>query len=215
MNAKYLLLVFLVTCVVGCKKSTNRIPPVTSPVVTATDTIVDCKYSFDEAIKGSKAPDSILAELELIAVHYYSFDGKIHRGQLLLNKKIAGDVAEVFQFILESKFPVAKVIPVVKYKWDDTKSMNDNNSYSFCYRNVSYSKHARGMAVDINPQQNPVRWNKEFREIRTDKPRGAVYNPSKPGTFYPEQPVVLKFKEKGFFWGRNFSRNDDDHHFEK
>lgn len=80
MNAKYLLLVFLVTCVVGCKKSTNRIPPVTSPVVTATDTIVDCKYSFDEAIKGSKAPDSILAELELIAVHYYSFDGKFIGG---------------------------------------------------------------------------------------------------------------------------------------
>ncbi len=206
---------FVLTFAVACKKSTTPPPQNITPDIAAPDTIVDCHYSFDEAIKGSKAPDSILSELKLIDVTYYSFDGEIHRGQLLLNEKIAGEVAEVFKFILESKFPVAKVIPVVKYKWDDTKSMNDNNSYSFCYRNVGYSKHARGIAVDINPQQNPVRWNKEFRAIRTDKPRGAVYDPSKPGTFYPEHPVVLKFTEKGFFWGRNFSRNDDDHHFEK
>ena len=58
-----------------------------------------------------------------------------------------------------------------------------------------------------------MRWRKDF-SYRKDKPEGAVYNPDEPGTFSPEHPVVLKFKELGFRWGRNFRRNNDDHHFE-
>ncbi len=176
--------------------------------------IVDCNYTFDEAISGTKAPKQIIDQLELITVHYYAMDGKIHRGQLLTNKLIANDLRGVFKDILQCHFPVAKVIPIVKYNWDDETSMNDNNTYSFCYRNADYSKHAYGLAIDINPMQNPNRWKPEF-SYRTDKPIGAVYNINVRGTFHPNHLIVLLFADKGFLWGRYFKRNNDDHHFEK
>jgi hypothetical protein len=176
--------------------------------------IIDCNYTFAEAIAGTKAPDSVIDSLKLITVEYYSTDGKIHRGQVLTNRKIADEIEEIFKFILQQKFPVYQVIPVVKYDWNDERSMEDNNSYSFCYRDITYSKHATGMAIDINPFFNPVRWKEEY-SYRKNKPEGAVYNPEVPGTFYETQPVVEKFKEMGFKWGHNFSRNHDDHHFEK
>lgn len=177
--------------------------------------IVDCDYTFQQATAGSSAPQEVLDELQLFKVRYYSFDGKLHCGQVLCNNKIARELKSVFQLIEKTKFPVGKVIPVVRYNWDDDASMADNNSYSFCYRNVGYSKHAYGMAMDINPFQNPVRWNEEYASTRRDKPEGAVYNPDTPGTFTPDHPVVHRFEELGFRWGRTFRRNDDDHHFEK
>jgi len=185
------------------------------PIVSTTDSvIVDCNYTFDEAIAGTNAPQYIIDQQELITVHYYAMDGKIHRGQLLTNKLIANDLRAIFRDILQYQFPVARVIPIVKYNWNDEASMNENNTYSFCYRNADYSKHALGLAIDINPMQNPNRWKPEF-SYRTDKPIGAVYNTNSPGTFVPNHPIVLLFKDKGFLWGRYFKRNYDDHHFEK
>ncbi len=184
------------------------------PVEKANGVIVDCNYTFDEAIAGTKAPQYIVDQLELITVHCCSMDGKVHRGQLLTNKAIVTDLREIFKDMLQYRFPVEKVIPVVKYNWDDEASMNDNNSYSFCYRNADYSKHAHGLAIDINPRLNPNRWKSEF-SYRKDKPENAVYNPNLPGTFTPTHPIVLLFADKGFMWGRSFKRNYDDHHFEK
>jgi len=176
--------------------------------------VVDCNYSFAEATAGIEIPKDIINQLVLLEVKYYSMDGKIHQGQLLTNKLIADDLTEVFEFILQEKFPLGKVIPAVKYGWNDELSMEDNNSYSFCYRNLSYSKHAKGMAIDINPRLNPVRWHKEY-SYRKDMPKSGTYNPEVPGTFTPQHPVVLKFKALGFTWGRHFKRNMDDHHFQK
>ncbi|MEI8086373.1 MAG: M15 family metallopeptidase [Paludibacter sp.] len=176
--------------------------------------IVDSHYTFNEAIAGINVPKEILNQLQLINVRYYSLDGKIHQGQILTNKMIAQDLIQLFEFILYNHFPIAHAIPIVKYHQNDDLSMQANNTYSFCYRNTSYSKHATGMAIDINPFFNPVRWKAGY-ENRIDKPIGAVNNPKIAGTFYVLHPVVLKFKEFGFRWGHNFTRNFDDHHFEK
>jgi hypothetical protein len=183
-------------------------------VSTKDSMIVDSHYSFEEAISGSNAPVDVLKQLVLINVKYYSTDNKIHQGQLLINKKISTDLSEVFSVILKEHFPVAKVIPIVKYNWNDNLSMLDNNTYSFCFRNTSYSKHASGMAIDINPFFNPMRW-KDSLSIRPNRPYGAVYNPEKPGTFYASSPVVLEFRKHSFRWGHNFAKKYDDHHFER
>lgn len=213
MKTKSVFVVIWIVVLTACQSNENKtVKP--SSIKKEIKPVIDCNYSFDEAIAGTKAPLSVINQLELINVTYLSMDGKIHQGQLLTNKAIAADLKEIFQFMLEQKFLVNQVIPIVKYNWDDEASMQADNSYSFCYRNVSYSKHSTGMAVDINPFQNPVRWEKEYT-YRKNKPEGANYRPEVGGTFYPDHPVVKKFKSLGFFWGRYFSRNDDDHHFEK
>ena len=213
---KNYLLIFICTILflVSCKKNKNEISSQKQTVNTSDTVIIDCNYTFDEAIKGTKAPKEIIENLTLIEVKYYSMDGKIHQGQLLTNQLIVEDLKEIFSLILKEKFPVAQVIPIVKFNWNDKLSMEANNTYSFCYRNVSYSKHAKGMAIDINPYLNPVRWKKEY-SYRKDQPEGAMYDPQVQGTFTPENLIVLKFKALGFRWGRYFKRNYDDHHFEK
>lgn len=176
--------------------------------------ILDCDYTFSEAIAGIEIPQNIVNQLVLLDVRYYSMDGKIHGGQLVTNKLIADELTEVFDFILQEKIPIDKVIPVVKYGWNDKLSMEDNNSYSFCYRDIAFSKHAKGLAIDLNPRQNPLRWRKEY-SYRKDVPENGTYNPEVLGTFTPDHPLVLKFKSLGFKWGRHFKRNMDDHHFQK
>lgn len=183
---------------------------VTEPV--KEDTIIDARYTFEEAIAGTKAPQNVINQLELFDVIYLSTDGKIHKGQILSNKKIAEDIRQMFRFMLNEGFVIEKAIPIVKYNWSDSLSMDDNNTYSFCYRNVAYSKHANGMAIDINPRFNPLRWKKVNRP---NQPEGAVLDTTVNGTFYPGHPVVEEFKRLGFKWGHVFSKYYDDHHFEK
>lgn len=185
-------------------------PLATKPILP--DTIIDAAYTFEEAVAGSGAPEEIIRQQVLIDVFYRSTDGKIHQGQLVTHADIADDLSHLFEFMLKNDFVIEKAIPIVRYGWSDSLSMDDNNSYSFCYRDISYSKHARGMAVDINPRFNPLRWK---HEDRPNQPEGAVLDTTVNGTLYPGHPVVDEFRRKGFRWGHTFSRYWDDHHFEK
>lgn len=179
----------------------------------AEDTIIiDSRLTFEEAVAGTKAPQAIIEQLELMEVEYLSTDGKIHRGQILTNKKLVDDLRAMFHFMLEQGFVVEKAIPIVKYNWNDSLSMDDNNTSSFCYRDISYSKHAQGMAIDINPRFNPLRWK---LVNRPNRPEGAVLDTTVNGTFYPNHPVVKEFRRRGFRWGHSFTKYFDDHHFEK
>lgn len=176
------------------------------------DTIIDASYTFDEAVEYSEAPEEIISQLELVDVYYISTDGKIHKGQVVTNRQIANDIKEIFSFMLDEGFVIEKAIPIVKYGWNDSLSMADNNSYSFCYRNISYSKHATGMAIDINPRFNPLRWK---NIDRPNTPAGAVLDTTVNGTLYPGHIVVNEFRRLGFRWGHSFTKYYDDHHFEK
>ncbi|MCE5204999.1 MAG: M15 family metallopeptidase [Porphyromonadaceae bacterium] len=176
------------------------------------DTVIDASYTFEEAIAGTKAPQVIIDRLILFDVLYHSVDGKIHQGQILSNKEIASDITYMFKFMLNEGFVVEKVIPVVRYDWSDSLSMANNNSYSFCYRNTSYSKHATGMAIDINPLFNPLQ---KKGVGHPNIPAGAVQDTTINGTLYPGHLVVKEFLKRGFRWGHSFSKYYDNHHFEK
>lgn len=180
--------------------------------------IIDSELTFEEAIAGSDAPQHILDELVLLDVRYFSTDDKIHRGQILVNKRIEKNIEHIFEFMLEHEFAVYQAVPIVKFDWDDMKSMKANNSSGFCYRDVMNtkrkSKHSTGMAIDINPLFNPIRW-KSPNKHRPNIPEGAVLDTTNNGTLYPNHPVVEEMKRLGFKWGNQFRRYWDDHHFEK
>jgi peptidoglycan LD-endopeptidase CwlK len=175
--------------------------------------VIDSNISFEEATAGISFPPPIKEMLVLTDVLYYSFDGKLHKGQLLINSSLEKDIQEIFEFIREIRFPVAKVIPVSEFQWDDTSSMLANNTSAFNYRHIkgmrSLSSHSTGRAIDINPLLNP--------QIRDGiyYPEGAVYDPSVPGTLTRESPVVEMFKRKGWRWGGSWRSTKDYQHFEK
>lgn len=208
------LVIFLfLSCKGNGEQSEAAVQPPAVDSTQQVDTIViDSELTFEEAVAGTKAPRAVVDELVLFDVVYLSTDGKQHRGQILTNKKIERDLRHVFRFMLENRFVVEKAIPVVHYDWNDSLSMDDNNTYSFCYRNTSYSKHANGMAIDINPRFNPLRWKKNDRPNR---PEGAESDTTVNGTFHPDHIVVKEFGKLGFRWGHTFSKYYDDHHFEK
>jgi peptidoglycan L-alanyl-D-glutamate endopeptidase CwlK len=176
--------------------------------------IIDSALSFWEAIAGTIAPEEIIDTLAFVDILYYSFDGKRHQGQIIVNKKLEDDICEIFAFIEKIKFPIDRVIPVVEYQWDDHKSMAANNSSGFNFRVIEgttkLSMHSLGSAIDINPVQNPAIY--PDGEIA---PKGTKYKPGKPGTLDQDHPVVRKFSELGWHWGGNFVQPKDYHHFEK
>lgn len=175
--------------------------------------IIDSNMTFKESIKGTNAPDSIINELKLINVMYYSDDGKLHRGQLVISKSVSDDINKIFEIILKEKFVVHKCVPIVKYNWSDAASMEDNNTSSFNYRKISNSKnlsrHSYGMAIDINPYFNPVVYRSR------NSPKTAKYNSKINGTLTADSKVTKEFIKMGWRWGGNFKSFKDYHHFDK
>jgi peptidoglycan L-alanyl-D-glutamate endopeptidase CwlK len=176
--------------------------------------IVDSRLSFAAAIAGTEAPRAVIKELCLLDVCYLSFDGKLHQGQLVVHRRLQEELVEIFTVIRAVGFPVAKVVPIVHYRWSDEASMADNNTSAFNYRRVAgtnrLSRHATGQAIDINPGQNPVIYADGI-----SLPPGAVYNPHAPGTFTPGSAVMREFLSRGWQWGGNFKSVRDYHHWEK
>lgn len=184
---------------------------------TADSAIVDSRQTLEQAIAGTTAPDSIIRTLALVNVEYYSFDGRLHVGQIVVHRDLAGDVKQVFEAIKNRKFPVQSVIPIKFDKPDNGTSMDTlNNTYGFHYRSVTtvatakLSAHSYGRAVDINPFQNPA-------ILKSGKilPVGGSYNPQAEGTLMVTTPVTRLFRQLGWAWGGSWNSLKDYMHFEK
>jgi hypothetical protein len=167
--------------------------------------------TFNESINGvsDECPQWILNNQVLIDMVYYGFDEKIHRGQLVADARVAGDLQVVFILMLVIRFPLESVAPISQFDWDDFESMRQNNTSAFNYRNVPFSdrlsNHAYGFAIDINPAQNPYYTGQQVF------PESAVYDPSIPGTLYDGHPVVRIFKILGWRWGGDWYEKDYQH----
>ena len=195
-------------------KSTNQNSNSYLPVQhDTTIIIIDSNISFDEAISGINIPQAIIDQMELLTVEYFGYDGKLHVGQIVLNKKVVQDIREIFLFIKESQFPIYKVVPISSYNWSDEESMKDNNTSAFNYRFISgsrvISQHAYGIAIDINPVQNPYIKNGKYF------PEAGKYDTSKQGTLAPWSEIVKEFKKRGWIWGGDWKSLKDYQHFEK
>ncbi len=178
------------------------------------EVIVDSAMTVDEAIAGTTAPQEVLDLLCLVDLRYRGFDGRLHAGQIVLHRKLAEEVREIFSLLEKWNFPVGGAVPIVQYGWSDEASMAADNTSAFNYRFVAgserLSRHATGRALDINPLRNPAL----YRDGRV-APAGALYRPGDPGTFTDGHPAVRAFRERGWRWGGDFDHLRDYHHFEK
>lgn len=156
----------------------------------------------------------ILNRMCVMKIVYFSFDGCIHRGQLIIHHTLALEVRDIFAEILAVGFPIAKMVPISHYHFDDERSMQNNNTSGFNYRCIEgtdrLSMHALGRAIDINPLLNPFIMGERVA------PRGAQYCPEKPGTITPDSVVTQAFRQRGWGWGGEMWRDRVDYqHFEK
>jgi hypothetical protein len=183
--------------------------------------VIDSDMSVKQAFQGLSpgCPQYIKNRQQLITVKYFSFDGKIHQGQLVIDKDLIDDIEFAFEEALKEGFPIYSVIPISHAdfrkngKWDDNASMEANNTSGFNYRKITggqnLSLHAAGRAVDINPVQNPyIRRNIVL-------PPNSVYDPEVSGTLTNDSVIVKSLVSRGWVWGGDWTDLKDYQHLEK
>ncbi|NBH25950.1 M15 family peptidase [Lachnospiraceae bacterium] len=163
-------------------------------------------------------------DLRYLSVLYYDFNGEVQTGELICNKGIAQDLAEIFHELYLNEYRIEKIRLIDEYDGDDTASMLDNNTSCFNYRVVdgtdSLSKHALGCAIDINPFYNPyVVFNKDGSGETYISPAGSEIYADRSQDFpykIDENDLCYRlFKQHGFTWGGNWNSCKDYQHFQK
>jgi hypothetical protein len=160
-------------------------------------------------------------DLRHIRALHWDYDEKIHIGEMIVNKQIADVVARIFRQLYDAKYPIQRMLLPDVYDADDETQMRDNNSSCFCYRAIAgsakLSKHARGLAIDINTLYNPY-YKDRADGTRFIQPATAAKYCDRTWEFpykIDEQDLCLRlFTEAGFEWGGTWTSCKDYQHFE-
>ena len=166
-------------------------------------------------------PADIRNELRLLRVLYMDFDGKTQQGVLICHRDIAEDLLDIFRQLYEARYPIERIRPISEYGNDDERSMQANNTSCFCYRAVAgtkkLSKHAQGLAIDINPLYNPCVKRRNGRRIvqPATATRYADRTKSFPHKITRNDLACRLFRAKGFRWGGDWRTVKDYQHFER
>lgn len=165
-----------------------------------------------------------LTDLSYVNVLYNDFDGNVAEGELICNNSIALDLVEIFEELYRNGYQFERIELIDAYGGDDTLSMENNNTSCFNYRIVDgsdhLSKHAYGLAIDINPFYNPyVVFNKDGSGETYISPNGSEVYADRSKDFpykIDENDLCYKlFIEHGFTWGGNWNSSKDYQHFQK
>lgn len=167
-------------------------------------------------------PAVITDDLSYVHVLYYNFEGNPAEGELICNQGIAQDLVEIFHELYQAEYQIEKIRLIDEYNGDDDLSMEDNNTSCFNYRVVSgssnLSRHAYGLAVDINPLYNPyITYNRDH-SINVAPAAGEEYadrSKSFPYKIDENDLCCRLFKEHGFTWGGDWNSCKDYQHFQK
>lgn len=156
----------------------------------------------------------LLRDLRLLRVTYWGFDRKAHNGRLVVNESAARGIGRVMRTLYRNKFPIRRMRLVDAYGANDRRSMGADNTSAFNCRFVSgtsrWSQHAYGLAIDINPIENPY-----VSGGYVSPPAGAPFagRPRKPGVIRSGGAVVRAFAGIGWPWGGYWSPARDFQHF--
>lgn len=158
-------------------------------------------------------------ELRRVELDYLGMDAEVHRGELIVHVDVVDEVIAAFDDLLRQRFPIERMRNVTAYpNADDELSMRDNNTSAFNCRGIpgstSWSWHAYGRAIDVNPLLNPF------------VPRGGDVQPANagvyvdrdridPGLLHEGDAAVRVFTDRGWSWGGHWTNPLDYQHFER
>lgn len=196
-------------------------------VQTAPDTVFASQPIPDTVflrMKGKSYPDGCTvprSELRYLRLSYCNAEGLTQTGEMVCNKAIAADLVDIFRQLWLAGYRIERMRLIDDYDADDQRSMEANNTSCFCYRTISgtqtLSKHAQGLAVDINTLYNPC---------YKDRPDGTRHVQPATAAKYCDRSVSFPYKidhqdlcyrlftEAGFSWGGDWRSSKDFQHFE-
>ena len=221
--AASLLLCFLT----GCRMRRNVPPDVPPTAVDSLETValpvfeaMPIPPEVEARMRGVSYPEGAeirLEELRYLRLSYVDFDGGEQVGEMVCNKAIADDLVAIFRELYEARYPIRSIRLIDDFGGDDEASMAADNTSCFCYRKKTgmreLSKHALGLAVDINPLENPY-----VRPARV-RPAGAAAFADRtkdfPHKIGKDDLCYRLFRAHGFSWGGSWRSVQDYQHFEK
>ncbi|MBR2187646.1 MAG: M15 family metallopeptidase [Lachnospiraceae bacterium] len=160
-------------------------------------------------------------DLRYLKVMYVNFNGDDCSGEIICNKAIADDLLSIFEELYRERYQIDKIRLIDEYGADDDLSCADDNTSCFCFRNVegsgNLSKHALGLAIDINPFYNPYVTYPNGK-IRISPPGSEPYadrDSDFPHKIDKNDPAYKLFKAHGFTWGGDWKTLKDYQHFQK
>ena len=160
-------------------------------------------------------------DLRHIRALHWDYDNQMHVGEMIVNKQIADRVVSILRQLFDAKYPIQRMLLPDVYDADDETQMRDNNSSSFCYRAIAgsskLSKHARGLAIDINTLYNPYYKGRDDGTRFIQPATAADYCDRTwdfPYKIDHDDLCFRLFTEAGFEWGGDWTSCKDFQHFE-
>jgi D-alanyl-D-alanine carboxypeptidase-like protein len=163
-----------------------------------------------------------LSGLRLLTVSHRGFDGRTHTGQLVVNRSAAGPLGEVFRRLNRRGFPIRHMRFADFYGPRADRPTDGDVTASFeCRQAVpspctggrgtgSWSMHAYGLAVDVNPNENPYVGCGQSRDPTLRRYRNRSRHLK--GMVTPR--AIAAFASIGWGWGGSWAGNTKDYmHF--
>ena len=155
------------------------------------------------------------SDLRRLELSYWGFDDRPHKGALVVHAAEADNVIGVFRRLYERRFPIRRMEPIDVYGGSDEASVAADNTAGFNCRNAvasgppTWSQHAFGRAIDVNPVENPY-----ILEGEVLPPAGREFvdrRNVRPGMAVRGGELVAAFAEAGWSWGGVWANPDYQH----
>jgi hypothetical protein len=157
------------------------------------------------------------AQLRRLRLTYWGFDRRAYTGTLVVNVRAVTPLTRVFSRLYTARFPIRRMRPIDAYGGSDERSLEADNTAAFnCRYAVAagpkrWSVHAYGLAIDVNPVENP------YLEGGRVHPRaGRAYldrSRYRPGMAVRSGLLVGAFASVRWPWGGRWSGSPDYQHF--
>jgi hypothetical protein len=158
-----------------------------------------------------------IGDLRVLKLDRWGFDGRVRHGRLIVHEGQAPRVKRVFSTLFYAHFRIRRMRLIDAYNGSDDRSMDANNTSAFNCRFVAgtttWSQHAYGRAIDINPTRNPYvagsHVSPEAGRPYADRSRHAI------GMIHGGDAVVRGFAAADWKWGGYWSNSKDYMHFSR
>jgi hypothetical protein len=156
-------------------------------------------------------------QLDWIRLTYIGFDGQRHTGELLAHEDVSADLVKVFRALWKARFPIEEMRITEARELDLDPTGDGNNTGAFVCRPMfgssAFSEHAYGLAIDVNPFQNPYHRGEvvipELASAYLDR------HDKRPGMILDGGAVVSAFDRIGWTWGGRWRSLTDLQHFSR
>ncbi len=154
-------------------------------------------------------------QLRYLTMSFRGFDGRPHTGEIVVAARVAQQVVGIFRTLYAQRFPIEEMRLPTTTDLNARPTGDGSNTAGFVCRaargQTRFSAHAYGLAIDVNPFQNPYRKGDlvlpELASAYADR------SWARPGMFLKGSAATRAFTSRGWVWGGTYRSVKDWMHF--